>query len=352
MKLKFITRTDILNMDKNKDVFVFGAGSFGRETAKFLKMNGINFQGYCIDDAYYKKNKFSGGVISVSELSKRSEDMYELFYAVGNVDRLKCFLGETWREQAFVIWDPWITFEKDKDHIGVLADEFEKTLELWSDELSCRTQKGFLQALRTGVGYEDMENLQPGTYFNDLTEGLKFMEGGFVDCGAYDGDSVREYLLFAGNKKQKIWAFEPDMDNFKKLREYFSDDENVQCIPKGVWNSETRLHFSSDSEETSAIDENGEDYVDVTTIDGIVGNEKVACIKMDIEGSELNALKGAANVICRDYPMLLISAYHRVDDLITLPQYIRSIDVKGRYKFYLRHHACTRPELVFYAIPN
>lgn len=63
MKIKFITRTDILNMDKNKDVFVFGAGSFGRETAKFLKMNGINFQGYCIDDAYYKKNKFSGGNI-------------------------------------------------------------------------------------------------------------------------------------------------------------------------------------------------------------------------------------------------------------------------------------------------
>lgn len=55
MKLKFITRNDILNMDKNKDVFVFGAGSFGRETAKFLKMNGINFQGYCIDDAYYNK---------------------------------------------------------------------------------------------------------------------------------------------------------------------------------------------------------------------------------------------------------------------------------------------------------
>lgn len=62
MKLKFITRTDILNIDKNKDVFVFGEGSFGRETAKFLKMNGINFQGYCIDDAYYNKEQiFEGG---------------------------------------------------------------------------------------------------------------------------------------------------------------------------------------------------------------------------------------------------------------------------------------------------
>ena len=65
MKLKFITRNDILNMDKNKDVFVFGAGSFGRETAKFLKMNGINFQVYCIDDAYYNKEQnFGGGNIS------------------------------------------------------------------------------------------------------------------------------------------------------------------------------------------------------------------------------------------------------------------------------------------------
>ena len=74
--------------------------------------------------------------------------------------------------------------------------------------------------------------------------------------------------------------------------------------------------------------------------------------KNDIEGSELAALRGAKKTIQRDYPMLLISAYHKIDDLITLPQYIKSIDKENRYKLYLRHHALTRPELVLYAIPT
>ena len=90
----------------------------------------------------------------------------------------------------------------------------------------------------------------------------------------------------------------------------------------------------------------------VTTIDRAVGEEKVAFIKMDVEGAELEALKGAEGVIARDMPVLAISAYHRQEDLITLLPYISSLhNQKEHYELYLRHHGVVQAELVLYAIP-
>ena len=69
---------------------------------------------------------------------------------------------------------------------------------------------------------------------------------------------------------------------------------------------------------------------------------------MDIEGAELEALKGAQNTIRNYHPKLAISAYHKFEDLFTLPQYIYSLD--NSYKFYLRRHSHLAHELVLYAL--
>ena len=73
---------------------------------------------------------------------------------------------------------------------------------------------------------------------------------------------------------------------------------------------------------------------------------------MDIEGSELRGLYGATDVIKRDYPLLAISAYHKQEDLIELPQYIKSLESDTiKYDLYLRHHGICAYELVLYAVP-
>ena len=71
-------------------------------------------------------------------------------------------------------------------------------------------------------------------------------------------------------------------------------------------------------------------------IDNIVGEEKIGLIKMDVEGAELAALKGAIKTLKNSRPALALSAYHRKEDLITMPQFIKS--VYGNCKFYLRKH--------------
>jgi hypothetical protein len=79
-----------------------------------------------------------------------------------------------------------------------------------------------------------------------------------------------------------------------------------------------------------------------------VGDGRVDFIKMDIEGSELNALQGAQNTIRKYKPILAICVYHKKNDLLTIPAYIHSICPE--YKFYLRAHSKYSQELVLYAV--
>lgn len=69
---------------------------------------------------------------------------------------------------------------------------------------------------------------------------------------------------------------------------------------------------------------------------------------MDIEGAELPALHGALKIIKRDKPTLAICVYHKREDLITIPQYIKKI--VPEYKLYLRVHYAYASELVLYAV--
>ena len=112
--------------------------------------------------------------------------------------------------------------------------------------------------------------------------------------------------------------------------------------------------FFENADSSSKLSSDGDDgtKISVTSIDTVCKNENVSYIKMDIEGSELEALKGAKATIERCKPKLAICVYHKKEDLITIPQYIRSGTSVGKdYKFYLRYHGVTPCELVLYAIP-
>lgn len=95
--------------------------------------------------------------------------------------------------------------------------------------------------------------------------------------------------------------------------------------------------------------EEGTNFVPVTTIDSVVSEkEKVTYIKMDVEGAELQSLKGAKETIMRDTPKLAICIYHRQDDLWKIPEYILSLNKK--YRFYIRHYCSYYYETVLYAV--
>ena len=126
---------------------------------------------------------------------------------------------------------------------------------------------------------------------------------------------------------------------------------NVFLYNCGVWDKETTLRFKNQGDMGSAVSEDGGINVPVNTIDNVVTDNPVNLIKMDIEGSELHALKGAINTLQNYNPMLIICVYHKAEDLITIPQFIKNIYKNAR--FYIRHYNTTHLlGLDLYVIPE
>ncbi len=171
----------------------------------------------------------------------------------------------------------------------------------------------------------------------------------FIDDGCCDLQST-VYLKKNCSNIKKVYAFEPDPQNFKVCEGVKEKHglSQVELIQKGTWNSTGTLCFSSTNDGASHITENGDIQIEVAAIDDIVApDEKVTLIKMDVEGAELESLKGAEKIIMRDKPKLAICIYHKPEDMIELPEYIKSI--VPEYKLYMRHHSNIAAESVLYA---
>lgn len=127
---------------------------------------------------------------------------------------------------------------------------------------------------------------------------------------------------------------------------------DVEIIPFGAWDSKKTLYFGGSYEGTKQVCDTGSS-IEVDTLDNMVGESRIDFLKMDIEGSELPALRGASKILSRDMPALAICVYHRASDLLDIPQYIKSFERKDKvYQFFLKkHHLSTESELVLYCIP-
>lgn len=94
----------------------------------------------------------------------------------------------------------------------------------------------------------------------------------------------------------------------------------------------------------------GAETVEVTSLDTELEGKEVTFIKMDIEGAELEALIGAESLIKKNRPKLAISIYHKMEDIIEIPQII--LEYYPDYRLYLRHYSIITTETILYAIPT
>lgn len=175
-----------------------------------------------------------------------------------------------------------------------------------------------------------------------------------IDGGAYNGDTIRLFLeqfpYF-----EKIHAFEPSSKTFKELEQINLGEnirEKVILYNKGLWSKSTYLKFDIDSPSatTNKIDDTGSITIEVTSIDKIIQQENIDYIKLDIEGAELEALKGAKNTIIKNRPVLAICIYHLTEHFWEIIEYLYNLDLN--YNFYIGHHSSTMLETVLYAIPK
>ena len=348
MELKLFDRKSnvLKDMAKSSYVYIYGAGDFGKDIYRFLKMQGVHVQAYAVDDKYYDGDR-QDTVRLHDCLTQIKQNNGYLIWGIAKPSTLQEALKSNDSLDVYLTYDLYQMWE-DRTFAHEHEAEFARTRELLADEHSKKVFDAYLK-IYDGEPSDDIELAEDGTYFNTLTKNIP--EGGLVDCGAYTGDSILNFLNIYG-KDRKIFAFEPDEKNYSKLSAN-TTGLDVVAVPAGVWSSRTTLQFSSGKDAASGIQQEGEVRIKTETIDHVVAEHKIAFIKMDVEGSELEALKGASYVIKRDMPVLAISAYHKQEDLITLPRFIADCENKNfRYDIFLRHHGCTVPELVLYGIPR
>ena len=175
----------------------------------------------------------------------------------------------------------------------------------------------------------------PENYFYFNNEIINIDYNLFIDLGGHDGESTRQFLKRSNAEDINIYIAEPDPAYYEKLVSEFSQHkDNVTVINKAAWNFITELKFDLNGSQ-SAILETGTSTVSTFTVDSLGLKGKYGLIKMDIEGAEMNALMGCASTLRENNIDLIISAYHKKDDFITIANYLSTLEVQ--YRYYLRH---------------
>lgn len=193
--------------------------------------------------------------------------------------------------------------------------------------------------------YSYEELYTAGEYFNSGVYKLTDDEY-YIDCGAFDGDTVDKFILETKQNFGNIYAFELDSNNYNKIIQRIDHYEGklktkIDCYNYGVWDEEKVIQYGRGAEHdpSAGISIYKSDNTvsgKVVRLDDILKDKRVTFCKMDIEGAEQNALKGARNIIMEQKPKLAICIYHKLDDFWEIPLYLKKL--VPEYHICIRHH--------------
>lgn len=334
--LEFIKEKDIWQTLKESDLptVLYGMGLGAEKVMANLQQQGIEVRDVFASDEFVRGHYFKGfKVMKYSEICEKYDDFNVVLCFASHIDSVIEKIEQINKEHTVYAPDVPVAggglfcrqfvkeHEKEFDFaFHQLADE--ESRRVYLDIINFKISGKIEYLLRSfGEKEEVYQNiLQLNTNENIL------------DLGAYDGDTIREFLSFTGGRYQSITALEPDKKNFKKLLKNTDTLKNIKCLNMGAWNQKDTLIFSTKAGRNSRLSADG-DQVRVTDIDSL--NIPATFIKMDIEGSELKALDGMKQTIKNNHPKLYVCAYHRNEDLYSLPAKILETD--SSYKIYFRH---------------
>lgn len=336
---------------RGKPVYVYGMETTAKRNVKILAENGIDICGYFVDDDFSMEGgadlEENHSIFSFDFVMGLPEaDIVVGFYQFG-IAYSKIEEGELYNRGKVFILNGECLF--DYGYYLENRERFEQTYDWLADDLSKTTMRAYMDGRMNGVLHPMAECYRPNQYF--IPE-IKFgSDEVYIDCGMYNGDTIVQFMDHCSDYAHII-GFEPDRKNIEKFKLRGLSEDKMSVYNKGVWSKEALLSFSADGTPSSRVVESGKDLFPVASIDSLDIDKPVTFIKMDIEGSELEALKGAESTIRRDMPKLAICVYHKKEDLITIPQYIKSLESSDcTYSFLLRHHSLYEHETVLYAIP-
>lgn len=355
-------------------LIIYGAGVIGKsvaKTAKAKEFNDISF----IDK--YKNGIVEGfPIITEDEISSLSTNViivltvYEERQEKNAIQYLKGLNPDldirTFHEMLTLF--PEIIRKKYNEHFFWLdegcqdaKDEFKK---YFHEEKSISILKNWI-AFRKTFDPRYYVNPDPSQYIpNDLNwiESIENNDVTLLDVGAYVGDCCEEFVNKSDKCGKRIHTYlglEAEKNNFSAIKSnvqlMLKKNPPMQSIilPIGAWDENKNLYISSQGSASAVTEEAPSPEMtsfSVAKLDDVFINYPINVIKMDIEGAEKPALKGAASIIKSYSPVLLISLYHKPADLWEIPMLINKINPD--YNMYVRVHAHMFLETVLYCIPK
>lgn len=223
----------------------------------------------------------------------------------------------SYRDKILQLYE--ISDERTKCYLDIIIELREKAI----DDLY---EKGFYNG--TGESLEYFCDLQLAPR-GDVT---------FIDIGAFEGESIEPVREFYSDRLKKCIAFEPDTNSMLELKKYIYQnkmEDKTDIYPYALGSEDKRIYFQETGSTSKQIEFGGVE-VQQRRFDNIQDIQIIgeAMIKMDIEGGELDALKGMKNLIKERQPYLAICIYHKEADLYDVPSYIKS--VCSDYRFFIR----------------
>jgi FkbM family methyltransferase len=349
---KSISDKELISILKSTQLplVLWGAAKLAKFVFGILKDNDITVSSIFVD-TQDECRFFNAMKIKTFEEVCSSYERFNILIANSEYQLQKKYLNHEQVENIFTIFDfPSYGFSWDENFLNNNSNILNQLWDILEDKLS----KASFEAYVVSRATNNWNRIQPfilgDQYFPEF---IKLTEGEvFVDCGAYTGDSLLDFIKRINGRFKKYFALEPSPNNANILEKIIVDNKlsNVQLVRKGAWNKQERFLFEEDTDTSHMLlgkSMNKSIIIETDLIDNIV-SLAATFIKMDIEGAELMALKGAANTIIKNKPKLAIAVYHKMDDLITIPSYIKSL--RSDYKFYFRLHNKLGTDAVLYAI--
>ncbi len=181
-----------------------------------------------------------------------------------------------------------------------------------------------------------------------------------IDCGACWGDTAL-YFAHKVGAAGKVYSLEFLPSNIQLFRTNVNLNPNLKdriaLVERAVWETSNQTlnfrEFGPGSVVSAAPLENQTGSTTTIAIDDLVKQQKIRrvdYIKMDIEGAEPNALKGALNTIKKHRPKLAIAIYHSLEDFVNIPKWLMGLGLD--YNFFLGHYTIHAEETVLFAAPK
>jgi len=324
----------------DKPIILYGMGNGADRILDRCIAEGIMVSGVFASDAFVRGQVFrSYQVCKYTDIVKQYENFVVVIaFASESPSVLKDFYAlaakhETYAPHvAIFAGDDIVSFSWLQAHASQLQMVYDKladerSREVFADILNYKIS-GKLKYLENSTSQRQ----------EDLMELLDFSGNEvYVDLGAYDGDTIREFLKLTRGAYSKIFALEPDKKNFIKLQRFIEQEQvsNATLLNRGIWSQPGEHNFFQRGGRMSSLSEQGKVSIEVDSLDNILGKGAVSYIKMDVEGAEEEALIGGREHLAKYMPKLFVAGYHRDDDLWKLPQLLWNI---APYKIYLRRH--------------